>query len=260
MVQRPPPQPSGSGPPDSGSRRSSPSHRLSLRLVQNAGIALPSPHGKWRRLLPRAQPPPGTCHKVGVGGRSAPERQQGELLPVVRGIVLVSRGGTRRPAFWAAFLDPQSFSSLTGCARTLGQGGATRGCLPVSSSCVGWGLPFLGVRSASCWGVRLQTWDPPIPPSSCCSLGGQGQRLHQALGPCPTFFLGHHWAVCFEPLLFVELDCGNSTRMFYSETTGIGCGKQRGFPRESGPSCWPLAVYISSATVIPGRDWPAHPL
>lgn len=165
LVQRPPPQPLGSGPPDSGSRCSSPSHRLSLRLVQNAGIALPSPQGKWQRLLPRAQPPPGTCHKVGVGGRSAPERQQGELLPVVRGIVLVSRRGTRRPAFWAAFLDPQSFSSLTECARTLGQGGATRGCLPGSSSCVGWGLPFLGARSASCWGYDSRLGTPPFLPA-----------------------------------------------------------------------------------------------
>lgn len=141
-----------------------------------------------------------------------------------------------------------------------GAGRSNQGLPPRFLQLCGLGAPLSGCQVSLLLGVRLQTWDPPIPPSSCCSLDGEGQRLHQALGPCPTFCLSHHWAVCFEPLLFVELDCGNSTRMFYSETTGIGCGKQRGFPRESGPSCWPLAVYISSATVVPGRDWPAHPL
>lgn len=67
-------------------------------------------------------------------------------------------------------------------------------------------------------------------------------------GPLPHLLPRSSQGCLFEPLLSGELDCGNSTRMFYSETTGIGCGKQRGFPRESGPSCWPLAVYISSAS------------
>ena len=84
-------------------------------------------------------------------------------------------------------------------------------------------------------------------------------HVYELLGEIPSNIIAVR-AVCFEPLLSGELDCGNSMRMFYSETTGIGCGKQRGFPRESGPSCWPLAVYISSAAVVPGRDWPAHPL
>ena len=135
----------------------------------------------------------------GGGGRSAPERQQGELLPVVQGTAFLSRRGTRRNALpfrlppWTLILlfthrmckDPGAGGSDQGlpprCLQLCGLGGSPF-WLP--------GQPLVGV-----YNCRLGT--PPIPPSPCCWLGGEGQRLHQALGPCPTFCLGHQRAVCF---------------------------------------------------------------
>ena len=130
--------------------------------------------------------------------------------------------------------------------KDLGIGGSGQGLPPRCLQLCGlggspfWlpGQPLVGV-----YNCRLGT--PPIPPSPCCWLGGEGQHLHQALGPAPPSASVTNGLFVFEPLLSCELDCGNSTWMFYSETAGIGCGKQRGFPRESGLPAGPsLSIFL----------------
>ena len=185
MVQRPPPQPSGSGPPDSGSRRSSPSHRLSLRLVQNAGIALPSPHGKWRRLLPRAQPPPGTCHKVGVGGRSAPERQQGELLPVVRGIVLVSGGGHKTPCLLDCLSGPPIFLFTHRMCKDPGAGRSNQGLPPSFLQLCGLGAPLSGCQVSLLLGCTTPDLGPPYSSQLMLLARWTGAASPPGSGPLP---------------------------------------------------------------------------